>query len=104
MTQPPVWRPAPDIIAIMSFFSILFMVSYVLCNNIYLLSLPESVMPSPSQGTEIAAEIDRLRGEFPKTQDLYREVCVLLFFRYGITPTTNRLYQLVVRSIKTISN
>lgn len=43
----------------------------------------------------MAAEIERLRGEFPKTQDLYREVCVLLFFRYGITPTTNRLYQLV---------
>lgn len=52
-------------------------------------------MPSPSQDVEIAAEIERLRGEFPKTPDLYREVCVLLFFRYGITPTTNRLYQLV---------
>ncbi|CAE6841365.1 hypothetical protein R69888_06988 [Paraburkholderia haematera] len=27
----------------------------------------------------------------------YREVCALLFFRYGITPTANRLYQLVRR-------
>lgn len=52
-------------------------------------------MPNLSQEAEIAYEIDRLRGEFPKTQDLYREVCVLLFFRYGVTPTTNRLYQLV---------
>lgn len=26
---------------------------------------------------------------------MYREVCALLFFRYGITPTTNKLYQLV---------
>jgi hypothetical protein len=52
-------------------------------------------MPLSSQEAEIAAEIERLRGDFPKTQDLYREVCVLLFFRYGITPTTNRLYQLV---------
>jgi hypothetical protein len=52
-------------------------------------------MLDPSQETEIAAEIERLRGDFPKTPDLYREVCVLLFFRYGITPTTNRLYQLV---------
>ncbi|WP_426211083.1 DNA-binding protein [Massilia sp. TWP1-3-3] len=52
-------------------------------------------MQNSSQETEITAEIERLRGEYPKTQDLYREVCVLLFFRYGITPTTNRLYQLV---------
>ncbi|NPT56950.1 DNA-binding protein [Paraburkholderia elongata] len=34
---------------------------------------------------------------FPKTRELYREVCALLFFRYGITPTANRLYQLVRR-------
>jgi hypothetical protein len=40
-------------------------------------------------------EIDRLREQFPHTQDLYREVCVLLFFRYGIIPTANKLYQLV---------
>lgn len=44
---------------------------------------------------EIASEIDRLRHEFPDTQALYREVCVLLFFRHGITPTANKLYQLV---------
>ncbi len=44
---------------------------------------------------EIASEIDRLRLEFSDTQALYREVCVLLFFRHGITPTANKLYQLV---------
>ena len=44
---------------------------------------------------DIAQEIDRLRTQFPRTQELYREVCVLLFFRHGITPTANRLYQLV---------
>ncbi len=44
---------------------------------------------------EIASEIERLRHEFPDTQALYREVCVLLFFRHGITPTANKLYQLV---------
>lgn len=43
----------------------------------------------------LLADIDALRAQFPQTQDLYREVCVLLFFRYGITPTTNKLYQLV---------
>ncbi|WP_319238468.1 DNA-binding protein [uncultured Propionivibrio sp.] len=44
---------------------------------------------------EMAVEIDRLRLNFPDTQDLYHEVCVLLFFRHGITPTANKLYQLV---------
>jgi len=43
----------------------------------------------------IAASVEELRVRFPRTQDLYREVCVLLFFRYGITPTVNKLYQLV---------
>jgi hypothetical protein len=45
----------------------------------------------------LAAEIDRLKAAFPKTRELYREVCALLFFRFGITPTANRLYQLVKR-------
>jgi len=44
---------------------------------------------------QLHAEIEELRGQFPRTQELYREVCVLLFFRHGITPTANRLYQLV---------
>jgi chromosome segregation ATPase len=44
---------------------------------------------------QLLADIDHLRGQFTQTPDLYREVCVLLFFRYGITPTTNKLYQLV---------
>ncbi len=44
---------------------------------------------------EIALEIARLRQSHPDTQDLYREVCVLLFFRHGVTPTANKLYQLV---------
>lgn len=45
--------------------------------------------------SKITVEIERLRGEFTETQELYREVCVLLFFRHGITPTANKLYQLV---------
>ena len=44
---------------------------------------------------ELHAEIEALREKFPNTQDLYSEVCVLLFFRHGITPTANKLYQLV---------
>jgi uncharacterized small protein (DUF1192 family) len=37
----------------------------------------------------LAAEIDRLKAEFPKTRELYREACALLFFRFGITPSAN---------------
>ncbi|MGE3345893.1 MAG: DNA-binding protein [Ramlibacter sp.] len=49
----------------------------------------------PVTEARIQAEIDALRAQHPETQDLYREVCVLLFFRYGLTPTANKLYQLV---------
>lgn len=45
--------------------------------------------------TEIREAIDALRDTTATTQDLYRETCALLFFRYGITPTANKLYQLV---------
>ncbi|MFL9913102.1 DNA-binding protein [Paraburkholderia sp. RL17-337-BIB-A] len=47
--------------------------------------------------TRLAADIERLKVAHPKTRELYREVCALLFFRHGITPTANRLYQLVRR-------
>lgn len=53
-------------------------------------------MPTyPATETDLHAEIDVLRPQYPDTQDLYREVCVVLFFRHGITPTANKLYQLV---------
>src|SRR5580658_6377584 len=52
---------------------------------------------APPNETRLVAEIERLKAEFPKTRELYREVCALLFFRHGITPTANRLYQLVKR-------
>nr|WP_180727725.1 DNA-binding protein [Paraburkholderia sp. PGU16] len=51
----------------------------------------------PSDDARLAAEIERLKAAFPKTRELYREVCALLFFRFGLTPTANRLYQLVRR-------
>lgn len=43
----------------------------------------------------IHADVEALRQSVPETQELYREVCTLLFFRYGITPTANKLYQYV---------
>jgi chromosome segregation ATPase len=48
-----------------------------------------------STETEILAEVESLKARFSETKSLYREVCALLFFRYGITPTTNKLYQYV---------
>lgn len=44
---------------------------------------------------EIREKVEALRESSSSTQELYREVCALLFFRYGITPTANKLYQLV---------
>lgn len=44
---------------------------------------------------KIHADIEALRAQVHETQDLYREACTILFFRYGITPTANKLYQYV---------
>jgi hypothetical protein len=52
-------------------------------------------MTPSTPDAQIDADIAQLRAQFPRTQELYREVCVLLFFRYGIAPTANKLYQLV---------
>ncbi|MFM0415980.1 DNA-binding protein [Paraburkholderia aromaticivorans] len=52
---------------------------------------PESAPDEQRLQTDIAA----LRSRFADTRELYREVCALLFFRYGITPTANKLYSLV---------
>ncbi|PIF25938.1 plasmid replication DNA-binding protein KfrA [Acidovorax sp. 56] len=46
-----------------------------------------------SEESEIQAEVEALRERFSDTKALYREVCALLFFRYGITPTASKLYQ-----------
>ena len=45
--------------------------------------------------TQLLNDVEALRAQHPNTQDLYREVCTVMFFRYGMTPTANRLYQLV---------
>ncbi|WEF34529.1 DNA-binding protein [Pseudoduganella chitinolytica] len=51
--------------------------------------------PFATDETRLQADIEALRPRCATTQELYREVCALMFFRYGITPTANRLYQLV---------
>jgi hypothetical protein len=53
------------------------------------------MQPTDNIENTLLADIDGLRKQFPNTQDLYREVCVLMFFRYDMTPTANKLYQLV---------
>ena len=45
----------------------------------------------------LTSEIEALKLRITDTRTLYREVCALLFFRHGITPTAHRLYQLVRR-------
>ncbi|MFC4523834.1 MULTISPECIES: DNA-binding protein [Cupriavidus] len=55
-------------------------------------------MPAPDQDltdAALQADLTELRSRFPETRALYREVCGLLFFRYGVTPTANKLYSLV---------
>lgn len=53
-------------------------------------------MDTTEQGEKmLLADIEALRHRFPQTQDLYREVSIIMFFRYGMTPTANKLYQLV---------
>ncbi|ABM42067.1 DNA-binding protein [Burkholderia vietnamiensis] len=46
-----------------------------------------------NQELEVQAEVEALRERFSDTKTLYREVCALLFFRHGITPTASKLYQ-----------
>lgn len=58
---------------------------YLLRNTLYYLLM--------SSESEIQADIDALRTRCSDTKDLYREVCALLFFRYGVTPTASKLYQ-----------
>lgn len=48
-----------------------------------------------STESEIQSEIESLKERFSETKALYREVCGLLFFRHGITPTASKLYQYV---------
>ncbi|HDR9103653.1 DNA-binding protein [Paraburkholderia sp. A3RO-2L] len=43
----------------------------------------------------LQADIAALRERVTDTREIYREVCGLLFFRYGVTPTAGKLYQLV---------
>lgn len=45
----------------------------------------------------LQADIAALIQKFSDTKELYREVCALLFFRYGVTPTGHLLYQYVRR-------
>lgn len=57
---------------------------------------PDGLYAMPMEA-DIQADVEGLRSRFSETQVLYREVCGLLFFRYGITPTANKLYQYVRR-------
>jgi hypothetical protein len=54
--------------------------------------------PDPASALDeqaLLADIAALRSRCTDTRELYREACALLFFRYGVTPTANKLYSLV---------
>lgn len=58
---------------------------------------------------KLVQDVEVLRSQFPQVKDLYREVCRLMFFRYGIQPTANKLYQLVRKGtmstpVQTVNN
>ena len=45
--------------------------------------------------SQLHLAVEQLRSQHSNTLDLYKAVAALLFFQYGSTPTTNRMYQLV---------
>lgn len=45
--------------------------------------------------SQLHVAVEQLRSQHTNTLDLYKSVAALLFFQYGATPTTNRMYQLV---------
>lgn len=54
-----------------------------------------------TRDSTLAAAVERLKAGQPKTRELYREVCALMFDRFGIRPTPNGAYQLVKRGSMT---
>jgi hypothetical protein len=59
--------------------------------------MPVANIPTdePTIDARITADVADIRARFTDTHDIYRELATVLFFRYGITPTGNKLYQLV---------
>ncbi|WP_232624355.1 DNA-binding protein [Paraburkholderia ginsengisoli] len=63
--------------------------------KIYVVLSTHQAFPIFSAPMTLETDIEAVREHAADTQALYREVCALMFFRYGETPTANRLYQLV---------
>jgi hypothetical protein len=57
--------------------------------------MARDMTPAHINETKLIQDVEVLRTQFPQVKDLYREVCRVMFFRYGIQPTANKLYQLV---------
>jgi hypothetical protein len=77
------------------YYQLKFNNSFSLKKTIVNIPMNTSANDDAPREQDLHLQIERLREQFPHTQDLYREVCVLMFFRYGTTPTANKLYQLV---------
>ena len=80
-------------------FGVSFLPYYVVLLTLSLTSLEDILAVSDviSPETQMKADVDTLVASGMETRALYREVCGLLFFRYGVTPTANKLYSLVHR-------
>lgn len=66
---------------------------HVLC---FIFGFWELVMSQPVlTEAQLHVAVETLRTQHSNTLDLYKAVAALLFFQYGSTPTTNRMYQLV---------
>lgn len=70
-------------------------VKFITLYVILFIEIESEIKEQMTTEAQIQADIDNLRDRFTDTPDLYRETCALLFFRYGITPTANKLYQYV---------
>lgn len=57
--------------------------------------VPDAESTSEATDALIRRDVEELRSRTPDTKALYREVCALLFLRYGITPTAAMLYRYV---------
>lgn len=52
----------------------------------------------------LQGDVDALRKRISDTRQLYREVCGVMFFKYALTPTANKLYQLVRKGSMGVPN
>ncbi|PNE59678.1 hypothetical protein A8H39_00575 [Paraburkholderia fungorum] len=74
---------------------VVFSAYYVVLSTLNAEETPVMTPDSVVQQEEIAREVERIKSQVDDTREIYRQVCRVLFLRFGVTPTANGLYQLV---------